>query len=85
MTSDDFFNALDLVIRCAENFVKAFEKQNHLKIMDFWTMCQPHFETGFRKIQVSSRFLPYNSFAIPYDSTHCLSVKICLWTTFQIY
>ena len=78
MTSDDFFNTLDLVIRCAENFVKAFEKQNHLKIKDFWTCVNLILRVDFGKIQASSRFLPYNSFAISYDSTHCLSVKICL-------
>ena len=56
MVLDNLPNTLNMVIRCVENFLRAFEKNFHSKNMHFWSMPQPNSESGFFKNPKFSTF-----------------------------
>ena len=79
---------LNMVIRRVENFLRVFQKK-------FWAKKQTFFDhshiatdsilrADFSKILIFSRFLPYNSSDVSYDSNSFSSVKIWSCTTFQM-
>ena len=49
MVLDNLPDILNMVIRCVENFLRAFEKNFHFKNMHFSSMSQPNSESGFFK------------------------------------
>ena len=71
-----FSNKLSIVIRRAENFLKAFEKHFTRKTCIFEAYVNPiSLRVNFSKIQIFWRFLTYNSFGMLYNTNSFSGIK----------